>query len=633
MPGRNEPCHCGSGRKYKHCCARKDAEAAPALRLLGRDSRSENERLIAATIATPTAWEADVTPMPAMIASDLAARPAATVLVANDIVLCADLESHPPADAAGVAALIANAVSTILASGGAPPTVLRVRHRDVASHLSPLVAPLGVKKVIKVETLPMVNEFAGGMRQHLLDSPHPMPAVSHPLLWAAWDLSADLVADLFRAAAAFFCASPWAELSDADLLEIELPTGARWFACILGNASESFGLLLYEHIEDYLAIIESGEPDGGLTDARGVVIAVSFDRRSELRKEARREIEASRWTIAGPSAYPSLWVLNTLGGGLRAEVAREVVLVLDAVAALVSDHLRAGDRQEAARTPVWTLLQSGTVVRMPLTESAIWDVPEVMTPSLAEGVRADPRAFVTPDNEEAAREGDREIAQRFGEAMRASHADESRAMTDVGNVTFFIEVIHAARGVRLAALTELDLRLFLYDEVPRKMKSTKATAHQIRMSLQRFVTYLAAHEQLTWPWARAILRDRAAFELRWDLFPGGHWWDADVGEWIGELWADLDARVMEPSQKLSELGEWSATSGITEATLRSRLQREWLIWRDAEIRAGHAHPDELWPQLERRQAHWETTPDPTLDGLTPARAIARERGAQRQDRR
>ncbi|MGE5816372.1 MAG: SEC-C metal-binding domain-containing protein, partial [Acidobacteriota bacterium] len=30
-PGRNEPCHCGSGRKYKHCCLDKDhAEAAAA---------------------------------------------------------------------------------------------------------------------------------------------------------------------------------------------------------------------------------------------------------------------------------------------------------------------------------------------------------------------------------------------------------------------------------------------------------------------------------------------------------------------------------------------------------------------------------------------------------------------------
>jgi hypothetical protein len=31
-PGRNEPCHCGSGRKYKQCCLDKDEKAASAAR-------------------------------------------------------------------------------------------------------------------------------------------------------------------------------------------------------------------------------------------------------------------------------------------------------------------------------------------------------------------------------------------------------------------------------------------------------------------------------------------------------------------------------------------------------------------------------------------------------------------------
>ena len=31
-PGRNEPCHCGSGRKYKHCCLEKDDAQAAAAR-------------------------------------------------------------------------------------------------------------------------------------------------------------------------------------------------------------------------------------------------------------------------------------------------------------------------------------------------------------------------------------------------------------------------------------------------------------------------------------------------------------------------------------------------------------------------------------------------------------------------
>jgi hypothetical protein len=31
-PGRNEPCHCGSGHKYKHCCLEKDDTKAAAIR-------------------------------------------------------------------------------------------------------------------------------------------------------------------------------------------------------------------------------------------------------------------------------------------------------------------------------------------------------------------------------------------------------------------------------------------------------------------------------------------------------------------------------------------------------------------------------------------------------------------------
>ena len=30
--GRNDPCHCGSGKKYKQCCLGKDEEAARAAR-------------------------------------------------------------------------------------------------------------------------------------------------------------------------------------------------------------------------------------------------------------------------------------------------------------------------------------------------------------------------------------------------------------------------------------------------------------------------------------------------------------------------------------------------------------------------------------------------------------------------
>lgn len=43
-PGRNEPCHCGSGSKYKKCCLEKDDDAA---RVAAANARS------AAAAATP----------------------------------------------------------------------------------------------------------------------------------------------------------------------------------------------------------------------------------------------------------------------------------------------------------------------------------------------------------------------------------------------------------------------------------------------------------------------------------------------------------------------------------------------------------------------------------------------------
>jgi len=46
-PGRNERCHCGSGKKYKHCCLAKD-EAAD---LKARQKREKAEQAAAAKAA------------------------------------------------------------------------------------------------------------------------------------------------------------------------------------------------------------------------------------------------------------------------------------------------------------------------------------------------------------------------------------------------------------------------------------------------------------------------------------------------------------------------------------------------------------------------------------------------------
>ncbi len=47
--GRNDPCHCGSGRKYKHCCLAKDEEAARAAGAKAAETASASEQPAAAT--------------------------------------------------------------------------------------------------------------------------------------------------------------------------------------------------------------------------------------------------------------------------------------------------------------------------------------------------------------------------------------------------------------------------------------------------------------------------------------------------------------------------------------------------------------------------------------------------------
>jgi hypothetical protein len=45
--GRNDPCHCGSGKKYKRCCLEKDSAAASAeIQTTQKTSRARTEALL-----------------------------------------------------------------------------------------------------------------------------------------------------------------------------------------------------------------------------------------------------------------------------------------------------------------------------------------------------------------------------------------------------------------------------------------------------------------------------------------------------------------------------------------------------------------------------------------------------------
>jgi hypothetical protein len=622
-PGRNDPCPCGSGKKYKHCCARYDAAASPLLRAVGKGTRSELETVAQVAIRVSAPWEADVTPMPVVSDSDPSARHAAVMLAANGAMLHIEFEAHPPSDASGIATLLANAMDAVLAGGGLPPSEVIVRHAAVAAELRRMLGE--ATPVAHAPRLPMLDEFSAAVRQQITGLP--LPASSQPQMWAAWDLPAETLRRLFSAAAAFYVAAPWLVIDDATPLELTMPNGAVWNAITIGFEGHEIGLILHESLEDYIAMIDAPDPDVSFDMAQATVISLSFDVRADLPKPMRREFTDNKWMVAGPSAYPSLWALNTIGGGLSSSQADDLAMALEIIARIGELSGENHEVLEALGTS-WTDETSGSIVRYaPYDDRYLWDIPQMLEPSLAQGSRADSTAHFgfSPDNvtEDAA------IVARFAAAMRASGAEPERATHDEQDADFFVQLMHGEQGVRLPAVTELDLRTFLYDLLPRKSMTTKEHGNAIRASLERFFDYLAASEELCYPWATAILRDDPAFEERWESCPGRQRNDA-LGAWMAELYEDLDARVMLPANQLAGVGEWGETMGVEESQLYTTLGREWLRWRDAEIALGNRTPKELWDRLTARQAEWEQTPQARLGDRPPSEVIVRERGPSRR---
>lgn len=70
VPGRNDPCHCGSGKKYKQCCLEKDEAAARAARQKEQEQKAAQE-----TAEAPATTEAPAEPVHAREARHATPQP------------------------------------------------------------------------------------------------------------------------------------------------------------------------------------------------------------------------------------------------------------------------------------------------------------------------------------------------------------------------------------------------------------------------------------------------------------------------------------------------------------------------------------------------------------------------------
>ena len=613
--GRNDPCPCGSGTKYKQCCWEKDHPAGEVIPFPRRDG-------------APAEWEAGFAALPIRL-DDAGALPTVLLVVAGQVVLFSDMTVHPPSEPEEVAGEIERAVLRAADASGRLPARLKVHHPRVAEALGAVLGPRGVE-VSASEYLPGLDYVAAELRD-FMGGAVGVPPVASPETWAGWGLPEARVAEIFRAAAEYFRAAPWEVLTNEDLIGAELPGGRRWAACVLGNGELQYGLVLYENPDDFLAMLVSDDPAVAFSGLRGSIVSLDFQPRTGVPEAMFREIREAGWEVAGPLAYPALSVLNSPGGGIGASEAEDLAVLLRAVprfAEVFWDHV---PDEPGVLPGEWRDPETGAVLR-PLVvvteeEESLWMPPFVLRTGCAEGPGAEPAAALAePEDPDALADAEERIVARFAEWLaREEGFSRSTVEKHTANAGHFVEYLARVQGIPVRAVTEYDLRTFLYDWYPRKVVDSRTRALAVPTSLRRFFAFMEDSEGISCPWADEILRDRETFEIRLDEFPGGFWWDEGVQEWQGDLYADLDERVFLPAPELAGGESWGGMMGPTEAGLHRELQRRWLLWRDEVIRAGTTEPGEVQDALAARQQKWETSKSRALGGKTPAQAVRAER--------
>jgi hypothetical protein len=627
-PGRNSPCLCGSGRKYKSCCLRGDLEreaermlADPGYEEPDSESlyvRPEMREELKASARRDGTWEVGVIPLPSSIETDPEARLVIAMAATLDAVLAMNVLTNLSGEPAEVAVALHEVLEEAMRLTGARPRFLHVAHPETARELAPLLAGCG----IEVEALGGYDRLHDPARSMMEDMAGVdlWPPMSKPVTWAAWQLPDADVAALFRAAAAFFRAAPWSILEGDDVLGFALPEGPPWAGVIMGQAREVYGLALYAQPSDVIALFEGGAArqhqalgDPGAMEGR--IITLIFEKAHELPRPMRREVARRGWEVASPSAYPTLVAVNTPGGG----VSRADVRALTEALSLVPAYLEAAENSDpsGAFLPEWTSPETGTVVYPVLAAGPIGPPPTLL-PGHALGPGARPGAFLalkekgknpTTAFEKAYRAGI-DVVTRFGSSLDREGMGESTIMTHVKNAAAFVWFLTAIEGVPLAGLHERDLRTFLLDWHPRNHEGGRTRARRMPVSLDRFFHFLDRDLGLHCPWAAEVLEDRELIELRLETAPPGSFEDPEVLAWRTPFLEDMTQRLLRPN--LEELHESMERLNPERATnLLRELIRSWLVWRDELIEAripdgegDGADADEIAELLLRRQRSW-----------------------------
>ncbi|HEX9936377.1 MAG TPA: hypothetical protein VGB15_04620 [Longimicrobium sp.] len=464
-----------------------------------------------------------------------------------------------------------------------------------------------------------LDEAIAGSLEHLSESPVG-GYLTTPATWAETEASPGEVAAFHHAAAAFHRARPWEAMGDHEPVALRFDDGRVFWAAVMGSGRIGHGVALYSNSEDMVALYEGegeADPREHLRRMRGWSMSASFEPRGRLSRAMQREIAAAGWEVAAANAYPMLFGVRIPGQRITAEHVRVATRALGAIL-----------REVCGPDAVAGLADPGVEVMGGEVEDLPWEPLEVAHPIGPEGPGADPAAalsLIWGDVDFGAYERtlDAEVARadRFSAYLAEKPLSKAARRRFTRNARVWSE--YAAGAVRsAAAVTEYDLRNYLYDWFPRKAQVPKEVERALAESLRVFFAWLAAEEGVLYPWAAGVLDEFDRVSVERGPPPDGWFWEPDVREWRGVLWKDLDRRVMLHDTEIPGTEDgWPAGMNEEVGRLSEELQRRWLIWYDEEVRGGITSPPALWEALVQRQREWETAPHPGLDGRTPLQAL------------
>jgi hypothetical protein len=621
---RNDPCPCGSGKKYKTCCKVQDEVRARARALIGEDAFDEAEATWMAAAREAEVWGADLAPTPGYFGKSPDAVPSLVVVTAAGFVVYSEMLPHRPAGPGERARAVAAAVNAATRVVGVLPRRLEVPHEELVEALGHELAGRG----IKVEYGDAEDLFEA-MNEALasVDPGVSQGKMAVALTWRETEASGHELVDFHEAAAAFYAAAPWASEetegpflldlpreSPEDLPGLDLPERHQWAASVMGSMGESFGLALYSQPSDLADILMADNSLEAALEATGFSVTVDFDRKSELTRPMQREITAARWPIAGSRAYPRLFGFGLPGRRVLARDVRLATLALRAIAV----HARGGD----------ALAETGVLVapfEMDDEESRVewFHYPDQALPICAEGPGAEPeaglRAWDTPEQGLEVNAVEEERLGRFSAWLEEQGRSEIEREADRQNARHWTDYL--GRILPAGAVTEFDLRLFLYSWYPHKAGATTGATRELPRSMPVIFRFLEEKEGIRYPFALRVLEELEEIEAR------AREQDEPLEDTLKILSYDiydyLDTRVLLPLREIHGVPEgWPELMSLDIAQLRMELQRRWLLWFEEIVRDGEIDHAVLEDDLETLQRAWENTPHPRVGGRTPAEVVA-----------